>query len=144
MLIISVKKLIEAEVGEVFDAVADVAGTPEWVPDVERIEFLGEQRSGVGTRFRETRLSRGKPMETDLEITELEETRVRMVTDSHGTVWDTLFDVWPVGEAAELSMQMAARPHKLMSRILNPLMSGMFRRGMESHLEVVAARCEHR
>ena len=59
--------------------------------------FLSEVRTGVGTRFRETRLMHGKERSTELEVTEyVENERVRMVADTDGTVWDSVFVVSPV------------------------------------------------
>lgn len=127
----------------VFRAVTDVANLPRLDPDIVKIEFLSERRSGVGTRFRETRLMKGKEMVTELEITEWTEDRaVRMVADSHGTVWDTRFTIEPVGGKTQLTIAMDARPHKLMPKLLNPLMKGMFRKGITKHLETVAHWCE--
>ena len=40
------------------------------MPDVVKIEMLSDTTSGVGTRFLETRLMRGKEATTELEVTE--------------------------------------------------------------------------
>lgn len=84
-----------------------------------------------------------REMKTELDVTEyVENERIRMVADSHGTVWDTVFTVEPVDGKTRLRIAMDARPHKLLPKLLNPLMQGMFRKGMAKHLEVVAAWCE--
>lgn len=77
-----------------FDTVAHIERYREAVADIVKIEFLSEQKEGVGTRFRETRLMKGREASADLEVTEYESSRhVRLVADSHGTVWDCVFQL---------------------------------------------------
>ena len=139
---VTVKRTIDAPPAVIFKTVSDIENLPNTSEDVLRIEFLTEQRSGVGTRFRETRrMKKDKEMVTELEVTEYDPAgRVRMVADSHGTVWDTLFTVSPEGE---LTISMDCRAHKLLPRLLNPLFKGMFRRGMEKHLDALESYCQN-
>lgn len=140
---ITVSRTITASPEQVFRTVSDIDNLPNTSPDIQRIDFLTEKTSGVGTRFRETRAHKGKTMVTELEVTEyVANRRVRMVADSHGTVWDTIFVVQPTGERVELTIDMHARAHKLMPRLLNPLLKGMFRKGMEKHIDQLVAYCE--
>lgn len=84
---ITVSGEIDAPPEVVFDAITNIERLPEVNEDVLRVEFLGDRRSGVGTRFRETRRMGKREMETELEVTEhMPHERARMVTDSHGTV----------------------------------------------------------
>jgi carbon monoxide dehydrogenase subunit G len=46
---IDVEITIPAAVETVWDDLADVASHSEWMTDAARIDFVGEQRSGVGT-----------------------------------------------------------------------------------------------
>ena len=46
------------------------------------------------TRFRETRVMKGREASTVLEVTEYESPRrIRLVSDEGGTIWDTVFTV---------------------------------------------------
>ena len=93
--------------------------------------------------FRETRRMKSKEMVTELEVTEYElNNYVRMVADSHGTVWDSLFTVKPSGEGTEITITMDARAHKLLPKLLNPVFKGLFRRGLEKHMDGFKAYCE--
>ena len=140
---IAVSGRIAAPPETVFRAVSDIEGLPDHDPNIVGVEVLTERRSGLGTRFRETRRMKNQEMVTELEVTEFEENRrIRMVADSHGTVWDTLFSVRTVDGATELSIEMDARPHKLLPRLMNPFMKGFFRKGIEGHLENLRKRCE--
>ena len=140
---IVVAKDIAASPEVVFRAVSDFENLPNTNADVIRIEFLGEQREGLGTRFRDVRMQGKKEMPTDLEVTEFEDNRrMRCVADTHGTIWDTLFEVTPTGKGAELRLTMDATPHKLLPKLMVPILKGLFKKGMVSHLESVATYCE--
>lgn len=142
---VSVSRLINAPAATVFDAVCNIQNLPETNPDVVGIEFLSERKTDVGTRFRETRRMRDKEMVTELEVTEWTDDRhARMVSGSHGAIWDTVFSVEPKGDQTELRLDMDARPHALLPKLLNPLMKGFFRKGMDQHVAHVKAYCEGR
>ncbi len=140
---VTVSREISAPAEHIFNAIADLSALPEKDPDVLRVEFVNERRQGVGTRFREIRRMKRREIVTELEVTEYEPgERIRMVTDSHGTVWDTVYRLSPTPRGAAVSITMDARPHKLLPRLLNPLMKGVFRKGMQKHLEALGAYCE--
>lgn len=142
---VAVTRHIAAPVDVVFRAVTDIEMLPETNPDIVSIKFLSDGRSGVGTRFREIRRMGNKQSATELEVTELvEREHARMVADSHGTVWDTRFTVRPVEGGTELALTMDARAHALLPKLLNPIMKGLFRKGLEKHVDAVRAYCESR
>jgi uncharacterized membrane protein len=104
---ISTKRQINAPVSTVFQTVADIRNFSQAAPHVTTVEFLTERQSGVGRRFCETRLMGGKEVQTELEVTEfVENDRIRLVTDSGGTIWDTVLTVQPPGGNVELAMVM--------------------------------------
>ena len=129
--------------------VTDVEGLPVRDDAIMRVEFLSESRSGVGTRFRETRTSGRRETTTELEITELvANEHARFVSDAGGTIWDTTFRTramgTPAGSKTEFQIDMEARPHKLLARIFTPLIRPMVRKGMQSHIDAFRAHCEGR
>jgi uncharacterized membrane protein len=136
-------RTIAAPVDRVFATVAHIDRFQEAVPHITNVEFLTETRSGVGTRFRETRLMRGREASTELEVTEyVQDERVRLVSDAGGTVWDTVFTVQASGSGTELSMVMDARPYKLTARVVNPMISRMLTKALETDMDAVKAYCE--
>jgi uncharacterized protein YndB with AHSA1/START domain len=140
---ITVQRPIQASPERVFRAVAHVEGLPESNPEVLAIEFLTEQRTGVGTRFRETRKMGHRETQTELEITEWEEPRrVRMVTEQGGTVWDTEFRIAPTSAGSELTIDMDARPQRLAARVMLRLIRGMISKGMREHIDRLVESCE--
>lgn len=144
MTTVTVHRHIAADPYHVFAAATDIERFPDANPDVIKIEFVTEQHSGVGTRFRETRAMGKRSMVSELEVTEYDpaQRRVRMVTDLHGTVWDTVFEVAPAEGGSQITARMDCRAHKLLPKLMNPLMKGFFRKGMEKHMDAFAAWCE--
>ncbi len=138
-----VTRLIDAPIDVVFLAVADIREFSQAVPEVVRFEFLSEVRSGVGTRFRETRVMKGRESTTELEVTEYRPNEhVRMVAQGQGTVWDTVFQVQPADGQTQLTVTMDARSNKLLPRIMNYLIRGMIQKAIEGNMDSVKAFCE--
>ncbi len=140
---IVVQRDIEAPIDRVFRTVAHIEQFQQAVPHIVKVEFLSDVESGVGCRFRETRLMKGKEAITEVETTAYAANdRVRMVADSHGTVWDTVFAVTSVDGITTLTLSMDARPHKLLPRLINPLIKGMVARAVERDMDLVKEFCE--
>lgn len=134
---------IDAPVSAVFDVVAHIQRFSEAVSAIESFEFLSETERGVGARFRETRVVRGREASTVLEVTEyVENERMRIVSDAGGTIWDTLFTTSAVDDGTRLDMVMEARPHTLLARVSTPLIKGMVAKAIAADLAAVKEFCE--
>jgi carbon monoxide dehydrogenase subunit G len=139
----TVTRLIRAPADVVFRTVADIAQFSKAIPHIVKVEFLSDRKSGLGTRFRETRSMNGREMRTELEMTEyVENQRARLVADTHGTVWDSLFEVAAETGQTRLTLTMDARPHRLLPRLMNPLIRGMVQKALERDMDAVKAYCE--
>ncbi len=136
-------QIIDAPVERVFRTIAHIEEFSKVVPYIVKVEFLSEKESGPGTRFREMRLMNGKHVAIELEVTQyVENERIRLVSDSGGTVWDTLFTVKAVEEGTELTMSMEGRAYKLMSRLMNLLIAPIVRKGVQRDMDAVKAYCQ--
>jgi len=146
MPVITIRTDIKAPADAVFRAVSDIEHFPDTAPNILDVEFLTEQRSGVGTRFRERREMNGEVHVTELEMTEYDpdDLRVRMVTDTHGTVWDTVVRVQPAGDGCQVRFEMDCRGSTWVKRVMNVVMQPLFRRGMQSHVDALVLYCEGR
>ncbi len=134
---------INAPVETVFTAISSPEGFSNAVPDIKRIEYVSDIRSGIGARFRETRQMGRREATTELEITEFSPNHsVRYVSDAGGTIWDTIFTVEPEGDGTRMTMNMDARPHKLAARVINPLIMGMVRKAVEKDMDAIKSWCE--
>ncbi|MEL6213999.1 MAG: SRPBCC family protein, partial [Pseudomonadota bacterium] len=67
------KRDIAAPVEQVFRTIADIENFAEAIPDIVNIEILSEAKTGVGARFRETRVMNGREANSVLEVTEYRE-----------------------------------------------------------------------
>lgn len=145
MIRTAVSRTIDAAPEVVFSIVSDISNYSEAVPHLVRVEFLTDQRVGVGARFRETRVMRGREATTEIEVTEfVANERVRMVSDEGGTIWDTVFTVTPLGDGggARLDMVMDARPYRILSRLMAPLIKGVVAKAIAADMDAVKAYCE--
>lgn len=140
----TVSRVIHAPLEKVFDTVAHIDNFSKVVPEIVRVEFVSENRSGVGARFRETRRMGKREMTVELEVKEyVENDRIRIVSDTAGTVWDSLFTVKPAAESAtELTLTMDAKAHEFLPKLVNPLFKGLIRKGIEKDMDAVKAHCE--
>lgn len=140
---IIVTRIINEAIEVVFATISDIRQLSKALPHVVKFEYLSVVNRGVGTQFRETRLMKGKEATTEVEITEyVENERVRMVADSRGTVWDTVFTVTSENGCTTLTARMAARSDKLFSRVMNPLIRGMIAKAVERDMDLVKSYCE--
>jgi len=138
-----VTRTINAPIDSVFKTVADIKQFSQANPKIVNVEFLSDLKSGVGTRFRETRLMNGHKATTELEVTEfVENERVRLVADSGGTIWDTVFTVKPEHGQTVLTMTMDANAYKLLSKVMNRLIGGMIKKAVEQDMDAVKKYCE--
>ncbi|MCA9048742.1 MAG: SRPBCC family protein [Planctomycetaceae bacterium] len=135
---------INAPLSVVFRTVADIRNFSRAVPHIVKVEFLTEQQSGVGTRFRETRLMGNKEQQTELEVTEFADNdRIRLVSDAGGTIWDTVFSVKSADNGVLLEMNMDIRPYRRMAKLLIPLFRGPIVKGVNHDMDCVRQYCEH-
>lgn len=143
MASVTVSQSIDAPIEVVFNTIADINQFSQAVPRIVKVKIVSDVKSGVGTRFRETRVMKGREATTELEVTEyVENDRIRIVAESHGTVWDSLFTVERKGERTELTMIMEAKARSLMARMMTRLICGMIAKTVKEDMEAVKAFCE--
>ena len=136
-------RTINAPPDRVFETISDIHNYSKAVPHIIKAEILSDAKSGLGTRFREVRLMDGTEATTELEVTEYAKNdRIRMVADSHGTVWDSLFTVKPVEGKTELTLTMEAKAHTLAAKLMTKVIGGMIQKNLEKDMDCVKTYCE--
>ncbi len=134
---------IAAPPDQVFQVVAHIEDFHNINPNITNVEFLTDSHTGVGTRFKETRIMKGREATTTLEVTEYEPpSKVRIVSDEGGTIWDTIFTVNPEGDGSLLTMKMDATPYKLTAKLITPLIMRMVSKGIEADMDIIKAHCD--
>src|SRR5215813_4281682 len=94
-------RTINAPPERVFRVVADPEEFQKAIVGGSTVEYLTPSHSGVGAKFRATRIIKGKPTAFDQEVTEfVPGDRVRLVNVTQGTVWDSEFKVREAGTGA--------------------------------------------
>ncbi len=142
---ITTTRTIRAPKDKVFRVVSDIREYSKVQPQIVDVQFLTPQQHGVGTRFRETRLMGKAKASTELEVTEfVEGERVRMVSLTSGTLWDTVFTVRPTadGHGTDLTMTMDAKAQNVFARVMNILFFGMVKKLVTADVDRVKAACE--
>ncbi len=138
-------RTIRAAREEVFAVTAHIERYAEIIPNITDVEFLSEQKTGAGTRFKETRQIGKRSGTTELEVTEYQPPEmVRIVSDQGGTIWDTTYTYQPSDGGTELTMIMDIRPYKLLAKLTTPLIYKMISKAIESDMDAVKEHCENR
>jgi hypothetical protein len=139
----TVSTTINAPLDLVFRTVADINEYSKVQPHIVKVEFLSDIKLGVGARFRETRLMKGKEVTTELEVIEyVEDDRCRIVSDTHGTIWDSVMTVKQIDGLTLLTLTMDANTKSIINKIINFMISGMIKKAIEKDLDGVKIYCE--
>lgn len=134
---------IDSPMGKVFQTIANPNQFAAAIPDIVRIEIISDTKTGVGTRFRETRKMNGKEAVAEMEITEfVENQRVRLAADMAGTDWDSRFELAQQETNVRLELHLLAKSRTLLSRLATPLMMNMISKAIEGDMDHVKAHCE--
>lgn len=135
--------LINAPLESVYKTVSLPDEYSQAIPDIQSIEVVSDTKSGVGTRFRETRLMNGKPAIAELEVTEQSTNDcIRLVSIAGGAKWDSLFVVAQEKNQTKLTLQMVATPVSLLGKLFVPLLLGMIAKAVASDMQSVKVYCE--
>ena len=121
------KVTINADPDTVFAALAHGGRHGAAHPEVESVEFVSEETTGVGVRFRETRdwpavqvfLAKLAGLHRNvIECTEFEPgRRVTYTSDGAGTMWDSVYTFTPAGEGrTEVELRLETRPKNLLGK----------------------------
>jgi carbon monoxide dehydrogenase subunit G len=134
---------IAAPPQRVFAVVADPEEFQRAIPGGSTVEFLTPSRSGVGSRFRATRITKGKATAFEQEVMEMVPgRRIRLINETHGTVWDSLFTVEPDGNGTELTLRMDARSDRWIARVMSRLIARVVQRALEGDMDAEKPSCE--
>jgi hypothetical protein len=138
---------IACPVGEVFDVVADQTNEPLYNPAMTASRRLTDGPIGVGTRFRSTVLTRGKPLDVEIETTGFErpsEIASRSVMGSSTVTGRLRFEPVPSGTRLSWDWDVHIGAG---GRVLGPLIAVIGRRqeraiweGLKRYLEDGATR----
>jgi carbon monoxide dehydrogenase subunit G len=136
---VSAREEIRSDRDSVFTVFTDLEGAVQRIEGIKSIEFLSEEKSGLGVRWRETRVMFGKEATEDMQITALTEPDSYVVeAESHGTHYTSVFS-FRDSEAGttEVTWEFEGRPLSLFAKIMAPLgflMWGSMRKMLQKDL----------
>lgn len=135
---VETSRTIRAPREAVFAATVNIEDYAQAVPEIVDVEFLSEQRDGVGTRFRETRRAGRRTTTARVEVTEHEEPiRFRKVTDDGGRTSDTTFTYLTTKEGTEVHLRIDMRPRSLWARFTSRFVAPTVGREVTSDLDAI-------
>jgi uncharacterized protein YndB with AHSA1/START domain len=134
---------IAASTEHVFRTVADPVEFQRAVGANPDVQFLVPDRMAVGSRFRAFRMTNGKEMAFEQEVTQFTPGRlVRMVNVTHGVVWDSTFEVEPNTSGSLLTCTMTAATRNPIKRLVMFLVSGKVRQALAKDMDAVKSYAE--
>ena len=92
---------------------------------------------------RSIRNTKGKESITELEVTEyIIDKKARMVAESNGVIWDTIFEFEELSGSTRSTLTMMATAQKFLPKIMIALIKGMIRKNIERDVENIKSYCE--
>lgn len=134
-----IRETINAPTDKVFAMFADLPSAADNIESIINIEFLSEQHTGLGTRWKETRKIFGKEQTEEMWISDYQEGRSYTVSsDSCGSDFTTVLDFAPSGGGTEVVMTMFVKPRTMMAKVMSPLgffFAGVFKKCMKADID---------
>ena len=119
---IIVEESINAPINKVFEAFSDVSNIENRISGIKKVEILSKTKSGLGTKWRETREFFGKEATEDMEITLFESpSRYEIDAASHGSKYHS--DITFAEENGETIVRQifSATPVSILAKLMTPI-----------------------
>ena len=138
---------INRPAAEVFAVASDIEHFKERAPAIEHLEIVSDIRSGLGTRWRETRKVFGKSSTATMEIIEWRAPHEYIVGATNGGCeYRTLIRVVATLTGSRLEAKFSAKAHTFFTRVLSairrPIMRKAVTRMLMDDLVAIKAYCE--
>ncbi|MBX3315343.1 MAG: SRPBCC family protein [Phycisphaeraceae bacterium] len=141
---------INAPRERVFEVCSDIRNAPSRIPEITRVDVLGDGPIGKGTRWRETRIMFGKEHTELLEIADFRAPEFYAVTAHNcGTDYYTTFDFRPEGpDMTTVTFAFEGVPTTFIAKLAGAIMAPMMKRALmkciASDLANLKRACEAR
>ena len=156
MYISRISRAIDATPQAVFSALADASNLVEMIDEVAQIEFTSDKRSGLGSRFVETRVPDGFAgllgklfwpggVKFAIECTRFVENEcVVYSASSVGIRFDSVFTVSAANslERAQLEMRTEMRPQGLLGKLILPFVRLASASQLTKDIDGIKAYCD--
>lgn len=143
---IRVAKHINAPIDRTFDVFSDLTKAVERIEGITKLEILSETTSGLGTRWRETRVMFGREATEEMEISVFEANKsYEVVAESRGVKYHSVYTFTERDGGTEVAMVFSGTPTTLMTRLMTPLgwlFQGATKKALEADMDQLKAVCE--
>lgn len=134
--------VIERPLAEVWDFFVDDTNAKRWMPDVENLVKITDGPVGLGTRYHETRVMKGKPHTATMEITAFDERKLYAGTvEEMGVRGTYTYAFSETGGGTRIDL-VAEATAKGMAKLMLPLVIGMMTQQDGEQLERLKAAVE--
>ncbi len=122
-MLLSLETSIAAPREHVFSVLSDIAGWPDQISGIDRVELLTEGPVRVGTRFRETRRMHGREATEEMTVAELvAPERLVLTAENHGTHYRASHYLEADGSSrTRLRLEFEGRPVSFLAWLCVPL-----------------------
>ena len=143
---VRVSKHIAAPIDVVFNVFSDITKIEDRIDGITKVEILSDVTSGVGTRWRETRVMFGREATEEMEISTLTPNQsYEVVASSHGMDYHTIYTFKEQGGGTLVEMVFSGKPISLTAKLMTPLgflMKGTTRKLLDADMDNLKALCE--
>ncbi len=143
---VRVSKQIAAPIDVVFDVFSDITQIEDRIDGISKVEILSDVSSGVGTRWRETRVMFGREATEEMEISALTLNQsYEVVASSHGMDYHSIYTFKEQGDGTLVEMIFSGKPVSLAAKLMTPLgilMKGATRKAFEADMDNLKVLCE--
>jgi carbon monoxide dehydrogenase subunit G len=120
---------------EVFGFITDPANAPRVSPSIQKMERISDGPTGVGTRYRETRVMNGKPAQAELQVTRFEPPTTYAVQNETEGI-KTVYTYTLTPQVAGTRVQLVAELHAVgLKKAMLPIVAGILKKEDGDHLK---------
>lgn len=113
---------VRASLEKTFHVFSDVAAAESRIPAITRVELLTPGASGLGTRWKESRVMFGKEATEELWISAFDPPRSYTVScQSCGCLSESAFTFAPEGDLTRVTLTQRFQPLTIAARLMQPL-----------------------
>jgi len=136
---VAVEETFAAPIEKVYEVLSDIAHAEERIAGIEKLEILSDVTSGVGLRWRETRVMFGKEATEEMEMVQCDPPNFyRVEAASHGMEYVSEYSFRALDEGStQVSLVFSGDPISFMAKLMTPigiLFQGATRKALQQDL----------
>lgn len=132
----SVEREVVRARDEVWETLTDFAAYPQRMGTYESLEFLGPDRTGAGTRWRQVRTVYGRSHAQVLEVIRWEEpSLLELRAREAGAIYTTTYELTPTGDGTRVQMRFQVEGSNMLARAFQRLFGARLMRSVAKGMD---------